>query len=57
MANPTQVVQAAPTVSGIQRHVAATVTQRLVPEIKDKILFRTPDAAPLMTVIKGIRGK
>ena len=57
MANPTQIVQAAPTVSTIQRHVAATVTQRLVPEIKDKILFRTPDAAPLMTVIKGIRGK
>ena len=57
MANPTQVVQAAPTVLTIQRHIASTVAQRLVPEIKDKILFRTPDAAPLMTIIKGTRGK
>lgn len=57
MANPTQTVQAAPTISTVQRHIASTVTQRLVPEIKDSILFRTPDAAPLMTVVKGLRGK
>ncbi len=57
MANPQQTVQAAPTVLTVQRHIGSTVTQRLVPEIKDKILFRTPDAAPLMTIIKGTRGK
>jgi hypothetical protein len=57
MANPQQNPTAAPTVSSIQRHIASTLTNRLVPEIKDKILFRTPDAAPMMTVIKGLRGK
>jgi hypothetical protein len=57
MANPIQVVQTPPTISTIQRHIAATTAQRLVPEIKDKILFRTPDAAPLMTIVKGTRGK
>src|SRR5512139_908583 len=57
MANPQQNVGTAPTISSIQRHIATTVSNRLVPEIKDKILFRTPDAAPLMTVIKGLRGK
>jgi len=57
MANPQQVVQAEPTVLTVQRHIASTVAQRLVPEIKDRILFRTPDAAPLMTIVKGTRGK
>lgn len=57
MANPQQNPGTAPTPLTIQRHIASTLTNRLVPEIKDKILFRTPDAAPLMTIVKGIRGK
>ena len=57
MANPTQAVPAAPTVSSVQRHIALNPSQRLIPNIKNEILFRTPEASPLLALTKGIRGK
>ena len=40
-----------------ERHIAETPAQRIIPDIEPDIQFALPNASPVTTILKGIRGR